>query len=98
MIGRTALNVRDKYKEIGGVYSDLRSKNKWTLKETLKLMKLVQRYSKTTILKDSINQLLDLEDVEAESDSRRISKTNPYFSPDKVMVSLRDPWTHRSNF
>ena len=87
MIGRTALNVRDKYKEIGGAYSDLRSKNKWTLKETLKLMKLVQRYSKTVILKDSIDQLLDFEDVEAESDSRRISKTNPYFSPDKVMVS-----------
>ena len=41
MIGRTALNVRDKYKEIGGANHDLRSKDKWTLPETLKLMKLV---------------------------------------------------------
>jgi hypothetical protein len=46
MIGRTALNVRDKYKEIGGVNNQFRSKEKWTLKETLKLIKLVQRYSK----------------------------------------------------
>ena len=57
MIGRTALNVRDKYKEIGGANHDYRNKDKWTLAETLKLLKLVQRYSKTNILKSSVDQL-----------------------------------------
>jgi hypothetical protein len=35
MIGRTALNVRDKYKEIGGKNSSLRKISKWTAEETI---------------------------------------------------------------
>jgi len=38
---RTAENVKDKYKQVGGDNHLLRSKGNWTLKEEVKLIKKV---------------------------------------------------------
>jgi ribosomal protein S8E len=86
MIGRTGLNVRDKYKEMGGANNSFRKKTKWTVEETLKLTKLVEKYSKVKILRESIEDL-DYSTFDGTYRPKRISKTNVKFQPDAIMVS-----------
>lgn len=86
MIGRTGLNVRDKYKEIGGANNTFRKKTKWTVEETIKLIKLVEKYSKVAILRASIEDL-DYTTFDSTYKPKRISKSNVKFQPDAIMVS-----------
>lgn len=87
MIGRTGLNVRDKYKEMGGKNNSFRKKTKWSVEETIKLIKYVEKYSKVDILRENIDEL-DYSTFDGTYTPRRISKTNVKFQPDAIMVSL----------
>ena len=87
MIGRTGLNVRDKYKELGGANNTFRKKTKWTVEETVQLIKYVEKYSKVKILRASIEDL-DFSTFDATYNPKRISKTNVKFQPDVIMVNL----------
>jgi hypothetical protein len=88
MIGRTGLNVRDKYKEIGGKNNTFRKRSKWTVQETISLIKYVEKYSKVKILRESIDEI-DYTTFDATYKPKRISKTNVKFQPDAIMVSSK---------
>jgi Myb-like DNA-binding domain len=79
MIGRTALNVRDKYKELGGSNNSFRTKSNWTVEETLQLIKLVEKYSKIKILTDNVDEVLTKSVDDTDFAPKRISKTNIKF-------------------
>lgn len=88
MIGRTALNVRDKYKELGGSNNSFRTKSNWTVEETLQLIKLVEKYSKIKILTDNVDEVLTKSVDDTDFAPKRISKTNIKFQPDPIMVRI----------
>ena len=50
-LNRTPENCRDKYRELGGVPSNMRKKGKWSLEEKLELMKIVDSISDHRFLK-----------------------------------------------
>eukprot|EP00331_Platyophrya_macrostoma_P006989 CAMPEP_0176429484 /NCGR_PEP_ID=MMETSP0127-20121128/13735_1 /TAXON_ID=938130 /ORGANISM="Platyophrya macrostoma, Strain WH" /LENGTH=631 /DNA_ID=CAMNT_0017811291 /DNA_START=1 /DNA_END=1896 /DNA_ORIENTATION=+ len=58
-LGRTALNVRDKYKEIGEENSDQRVKGEWTPQETVKFIRLVEQNLGKKFLSDDIDGKID---------------------------------------
>jgi len=87
MLGRTALNVRDKFKELGEGNHANRVKDKWTLEETIKLFKLVQKYTGIEFVNTSIDILTE-EEIQGDYHPKRISKNNPHFQPDAIMVNI----------
>lgn len=51
--GRTAENVKDKWKQLGGDNSQYRKRGQgWSLEESLQVIKLIQKATNTSLLKD----------------------------------------------
>ena len=85
-LGRTALNVRDKYKSLGDDNVKRRVKTKWTLNETISLIRMIEAHFKKTILSPKAENL-DSGKVDSSKNLRkRVSKNNSKFEPDAVMV------------
>lgn len=88
---RTANNIRDKYKMLGGANSDLRSTNKWTLEETIKQIRFIEEMVGKRF-QDQKSEILMKDDQQnnvEEDEYQRVnrSKNNQHFGlGDNVMV------------
>ena len=87
-MGRTALNVRDKYKSLGDDNVKRRVKTKWTLSETIDLIRMIEKHFDKVILSSKAENL-DFGKIDSSKNFRkRVSKNNTKFEPDAVMVII----------
>lgn len=88
-LGRTAHNCKDKYKELGENNSSRRVKGVWTVKENIKLLKYVQRYSGVTFLDAELfNQTEEELTPPADYQRKRVSKHQPTFMEDASLHNI----------
>ena len=86
-LGRTAQNVRDKFKELGEGNHAHRTSTKWNLEETKKLFRLVQKYTGSEFIQEGFAELSS-DDLDKNYKPKRISKNNPNFNPDAPLKAV----------
>lgn len=87
LLGKTAGNVRDKYRSMGEENVAKRVKAKWSLKETMQLISLIEENCGVKILSKKANKLKE-SDLDLNYRPKRISKNNLTYQPDAVMKAL----------
>ena len=74
ILGRTDLNVRDKYKSLGEENHNERLKGKWSLKESSKLLRLIEKSTGINFLCRGFKKKVKSESIEETSQSVRLLK------------------------